>query len=248
MKTSLNIAVTAIVCGLSILVAVYSYIGENPQQKSITAVCMMLLGVMLSVGGVWLTNLYKWKMWVAYIVPSILVCASGVAMYAIGDFIPNRVDADMWLCVLLCMTTSSVVLVLYTTHVTFEYYATERHMRDKIPDFKIVSSETVMNQECWNADPDLLLSCAPQRGALNAFVGAGNDIVVLIAAFVTSPRAKALYGVFSFPDQETFVLPSGKHMRRCIALRKDDSSTVIFSFILDPNRGDGVVMTAGSPT
>lgn len=240
-KSSVHIGIAAaVICLLSVLVARYSYLGENPLQSSLVSVGLMFAAVVTSAGGVWITKHLSWRKWTAYITPAILLTACSVASYIIWDFLPNREDAHWWFNTLICMAAASLMIALLTAHVVFGEKDVYAFIRSRFPLFTVVPNEDLMNQPRWNADQELLLECKPHESIFEAFVGAGNDVTKLLCALLDSPSSGREYKSFYLSGERTKILPSGKQLRRVTA--HADNHNAELTLVLDPEQGDGILV------
>jgi hypothetical protein len=227
---------------LATLVATYSYVGEKPLSNAIKAMCVMLGSVILSGLNVMFVQRRSYKSWTAYCTSAASLLVAAVAAYSLWDYIPHTVEARWWFNVSVSIAFASLLVTLFTAHFVFENHEVEVEVRKALPEFRFVSDSTVMSTGRWAHDLDLLLEYSPQRQTIQAFVGAGTDIVVLMSAMMAALVKQGLFSILHFdPDRETQRLKSGKLIRSCIAAASAGIK-VKFDFILDPEKNEGIVI------
>jgi len=227
---------------LTLLVATYSYVGEKPLNSAITAVCLMLGSVLLSGANVWLTKRHSWKQWTAYVTPGTFLVVATAAAYNLWDLLPGAVLEQWWFNVSISVAFASMLVSLLTAHFVFDSGELERAIRMAIPGFRFVPDHYVMGKGRWCHDQDLLLAHAPQHRTIQAFVGAGKDVVALLSAMMSTLMKERGYLSLAFnPEEGTQRLRSGKLMHSCIASASAETRFK-FDFILDPENGEGIII------
>lgn len=229
---------------LSVIVGMYSYIGEKPLDNALIAVAIMFAGVLLSQGNVYLAKRCGWKRWKAYIVSGVLMVIAAFSAVDFWGILPQVGEARLWFNVAVSCAFSSLMVALFAAHGMFTDSEIENQIRKAFPKFRFVPEGCILNRSTWNADPDFLLACEPQRWTtVRAFVGAGNCVAGVLSAVMANPSIRMRYRSLSFfPEEGTKTLPSGKLIRRCVAVADKTSTEMVF--VLDPKLGEGIVLEA----